>query len=65
MNRSVERPVVFDTRERSSGIAMHYYGMFLSLFHSVQIFQAEGIPLEQYITLLGEQGKNYGCRLCT
>ena len=38
---------------------MHYYGMFLSLFHSVQICQAEGIPLEEYINLLGTQGKNY------
>ena len=38
---------------------MHYYGMFLSLFHSVQICQAEGIVLEEYITLLGEQGKGY------
>ena len=43
---------------------MHYYGMFLSLFHSVQICQAEGIPLEQYITSLGEQGKNYEKWLC-
>jgi 3-hydroxyisobutyrate dehydrogenase-like beta-hydroxyacid dehydrogenase len=38
---------------------MHYYGMFLSLFHSVQICQAEGIPLEEYITLLEKQGKSY------
>jgi 3-hydroxyisobutyrate dehydrogenase-like beta-hydroxyacid dehydrogenase len=43
---------------------MHYYGMFLSLFHSVQICQAEGIPLEQYIKVLGEQGKNYEKWLC-
>jgi 3-hydroxyisobutyrate dehydrogenase-like beta-hydroxyacid dehydrogenase len=43
---------------------MHYYGMFLSLFHSVQICQAEGIPLEQYITVLGEQGRNYEKWLC-
>ena len=43
---------------------MHYYGMFLSLFHSVQICQAEGIPLEEYITVLGEQGKNYEKWLC-
>jgi 3-hydroxyisobutyrate dehydrogenase-like beta-hydroxyacid dehydrogenase len=43
---------------------MHYYGMFLSLFHSVQICQTEGIPLEEYITLLGEQGKNYEKWLC-
>jgi 3-hydroxyisobutyrate dehydrogenase-like beta-hydroxyacid dehydrogenase len=43
---------------------MHYYGMFLSLFHSVQICQVEGIPLEAYITLLGEQGKNYEKWLC-
>ena len=43
---------------------MHYYGMFLSLFHSVQICQAEGVPLEQFITLLGEQGKNYEKWLC-
>ncbi len=38
---------------------MHYYGMFLSLFHSVQICQAEGIPLEQYSGQLGEQSKGY------
>jgi 3-hydroxyisobutyrate dehydrogenase-like beta-hydroxyacid dehydrogenase len=38
---------------------MHYYGMFLSLFHSVQVCQAEGIPLEQFSALLGEQGKGY------
>jgi 3-hydroxyisobutyrate dehydrogenase-like beta-hydroxyacid dehydrogenase len=43
---------------------MHYYGMFLSLFHSVQICRAEGIPLEEYITLLGQQGKNYEKWLC-
>jgi 3-hydroxyisobutyrate dehydrogenase-like beta-hydroxyacid dehydrogenase len=43
---------------------MHYYGMFLSLFHSVQICQAEGISLEQYGSLLGEQGKNYEKWLC-
>ncbi|MGE5374150.1 MAG: NAD(P)-dependent oxidoreductase [Bacteroidota bacterium] len=43
---------------------MHYYGMFLSLFHSVQICQAEGIPLEQYIKILGEQGRNYEKWLC-
>jgi 3-hydroxyisobutyrate dehydrogenase-like beta-hydroxyacid dehydrogenase len=43
---------------------MHYYGMFLSLFHSVQICQAEGIPLDQFITLLGEQGKTYEKWLC-
>jgi 3-hydroxyisobutyrate dehydrogenase-like beta-hydroxyacid dehydrogenase len=43
---------------------MHYYGMFLSLFHSIQICQAEGIPLEQYITLLGDQGNNYEKWLC-
>ena len=45
-------------------LIMHYYGMFLSLFHSVQICQAEGIPLEQYIALLGEQGKHYEKWLC-
>jgi len=38
---------------------MHYYGMFLSLFHSVQICQAEAIPLEQYEELLGEQNQGY------
>ena len=43
---------------------MPYYGMFLSLFHSVQICQAEGIPLEEFITLLGEQGKSYEKWLC-
>jgi 3-hydroxyisobutyrate dehydrogenase-like beta-hydroxyacid dehydrogenase len=43
---------------------MHYYGMFLSLFHSVQICQVEGIPLERYISLLGEQGKKYEKWLC-
>jgi 3-hydroxyisobutyrate dehydrogenase-like beta-hydroxyacid dehydrogenase len=43
---------------------MHYYGMFLSLFHSVQICQAEGIPLDQFSALLGEQGKGYEKWLC-
>src|SRR5215211_5061737 len=43
---------------------MPYYGMFLSLFHSVQICQAEGIPLQEYIALLGEQGKSYEKWLC-
>lgn len=43
---------------------MHYFGMFLSLFHSVQICQAEGIPLEEYITLLEKQGKSYEKWLC-
>jgi 3-hydroxyisobutyrate dehydrogenase-like beta-hydroxyacid dehydrogenase len=43
---------------------MHYYGMFLSLFHGVQICQAEGIPLQEYIALLGDQGKNYEKWLC-
>lgn len=43
---------------------MRYYGMFLSLFHSIQICQAEGIPLEQLITLLGEQGRQYEKWLC-
>jgi 3-hydroxyisobutyrate dehydrogenase-like beta-hydroxyacid dehydrogenase len=45
-------------------LLMRYYGMFFSLFHSIQICQAEGIPLEQYSTLLGEQGKNYEKWLC-
>jgi 3-hydroxyisobutyrate dehydrogenase-like beta-hydroxyacid dehydrogenase len=45
-------------------LMMRYYGMFLSLFHSVQICQAEGIPLEEYIAILGEQGKNYEKWLC-
>ena len=45
-------------------LIMHYYGMFLSLFHSIQICQAEGIPLEQYSILLGEQGKAYEKWLC-
>lgn len=45
-------------------LIMRYYGMFLSLFHSVQICLAEGIPLEQYITVLGEQGKHYEKWLC-
>jgi len=43
---------------------MHYYGMFLSLFHSVQICQAEGIALEQFSALLGAQGKAYEKWLC-
>jgi 3-hydroxyisobutyrate dehydrogenase-like beta-hydroxyacid dehydrogenase len=43
---------------------MHYYGMFLSLFHSLQICQAEGIDLAQYSALLGEQGKAYEKWLC-
>jgi 3-hydroxyisobutyrate dehydrogenase-like beta-hydroxyacid dehydrogenase len=45
-------------------LIMRYYGIFLSLFHSVQICQAEGIPLEEYITLLGDQGKQYEKWLC-
>jgi 3-hydroxyisobutyrate dehydrogenase-like beta-hydroxyacid dehydrogenase len=45
-------------------LIMRYYGMFLSLFHSVQICQAEGIPLDQFSTLLGEQGKAYEQWLC-
>ena len=45
-------------------LIMRYYGMFMSLFHSVQICQAESIPLEEYITFLGEQGKNYEKWLC-
>ena len=61
-----------DYKSESIGLAsawemvyiMHYYGMFLSLFHSVEICLAEGIPLEDYITLLGEQGKNYEKWLC-
>jgi 3-hydroxyisobutyrate dehydrogenase-like beta-hydroxyacid dehydrogenase len=43
---------------------MPYYGMFLSLFHSVQICQAEDIPLEAYITVLDQQGKGYEKWLC-
>ena len=43
---------------------MHYYGMFFSLFHSVQVCQAEGIPLEEYIALLDKQGRNYEKWLC-
>jgi len=43
---------------------MHYFGMFLSLFHSIQICQAEGIPLEQYMNLLDDQGKSYEKWLC-
>jgi 3-hydroxyisobutyrate dehydrogenase-like beta-hydroxyacid dehydrogenase len=43
---------------------MPYYGMFLSLLHSVQICQAEGIPLEEFSNLLGEQGKGYEKWLC-
>jgi 3-hydroxyisobutyrate dehydrogenase-like beta-hydroxyacid dehydrogenase len=43
---------------------MHYYGMFLSLFHSIQICQAEGISLEQFMTLLDDQGKRYEKWLC-
>ena len=43
---------------------MHYYGMFMSLFHSIQICQAEDIPLEQFSALLGAQGKGYEQWLC-
>ena len=45
-------------------LIMRYSGMFLALFHSVLICQAEGIPLEEYNTLLGKQGKNYEKWLC-
>jgi 3-hydroxyisobutyrate dehydrogenase-like beta-hydroxyacid dehydrogenase len=40
-------------------LIMPYYGMFLSLFHSVQICQAEGIPLEHFGQVLAAQGKGY------
>ena len=40
-------------------LIMHYYGMFLSLFHSVQICQAEGIPLEHFGQVLAAHGKGY------
>lgn len=43
---------------------MHYYGMFFSLFHSAQICQAEGIPLGEYGSVLGQQGKGYEKWLC-
>ncbi len=43
---------------------MHYYGMFMSLFHSIQICQAEEIPLEQFSALLGARGKGYEQWLC-
>jgi 3-hydroxyisobutyrate dehydrogenase-like beta-hydroxyacid dehydrogenase len=45
-------------------LLMRYHGVFLSLFHSIQICQAEGIPLDQYTALLGEQGKGYEKWLC-
>lgn len=45
-------------------LIMHYYGIFLSLLHSVQICQVEGIPLEQFSSFLGEQGKGYEQWLC-
>jgi 3-hydroxyisobutyrate dehydrogenase-like beta-hydroxyacid dehydrogenase len=40
-----------------------YYGMFLSFFHSVQICQAEGIPLEDYGAVLAQEGKGFFARL--
>lgn len=43
---------------------MPYYGMFMSLFHSVQICQAEGISLDEYIAVLDQQGKRYEKWLC-
>jgi len=45
-------------------LIMRYYGMFLSLLHSIQICQAEGIALEQYSARLGEEGKGYEKWLC-
>jgi 3-hydroxyisobutyrate dehydrogenase-like beta-hydroxyacid dehydrogenase len=45
-------------------LIIRYYGMYLSLFHSILICHSEGIPLEQYSTLLGEQGKGYEKWLC-
>jgi 3-hydroxyisobutyrate dehydrogenase-like beta-hydroxyacid dehydrogenase len=47
-----------------SVMILRYFGMFLSLFHSIQICEAEGISLEEYSTLLGEQGKGYEQWLC-
>jgi 3-hydroxyisobutyrate dehydrogenase-like beta-hydroxyacid dehydrogenase len=43
---------------------MPYYGMFMSLFHSVQICRTEGIPLDEYISALDQQGKRYEKWLC-
>jgi 3-hydroxyisobutyrate dehydrogenase-like beta-hydroxyacid dehydrogenase len=36
-----------------------YYGMFLSLLHSVQVCEAEGIPLSEFESVLREQGRSY------
>ena len=43
---------------------MPYFGMFLSLLHSIQICLAEGIALDEYSALLGGQAKSYEKWLC-
>ncbi len=43
---------------------MRYYGMFMALFHSMQICEAEGIPLQEFMAQLTEQNRPYEAYLC-
>ena len=43
---------------------MRYYGIFMALFHSVQICEAEGIPLQEFAAQLADQNRPYEAYLC-
>ncbi|MDA1148326.1 MAG: hypothetical protein O3A76_17140 [Chloroflexi bacterium] len=45
-------------------LLMRYYGMFMALFHSVQICEAEGIPLQEFAAQLADQKRPYEAYLC-
>lgn len=45
-------------------LLMRYYGMFMALFHSVQICEAEGIPLQEFAAQLADQNRPYEAYLC-
>jgi 3-hydroxyisobutyrate dehydrogenase-like beta-hydroxyacid dehydrogenase len=45
-------------------LLMRYYGMFMALFHSVQICEAEGIPLQEFAAQLTDQNRPYEAYLC-
>ena len=43
---------------------MRYYGTFMALFHSVQICEAEGILLQEFMAQLADQKRSYEAYLC-
>lgn len=45
-------------------LLMRYYGTFMALFHSVQICEAEGIPLQDFMAQLTDQKRSYEAYLC-